>query len=159
MLWEELSSALALMVNIPVRDEFEKAFYGLRQSAELTAQEFCDLMSETWKEWYGDAMSEADSYFWASKLHFSISDVSFYNYPYLFGFLFSKGIYAQRESKGENFYADYINLLRDTGNMIAEQVVEKHLSMGLTKPDFWLQSVGLVREKIDEFESMLTQRN
>lgn len=159
MLWEELSSALALMVNIPVRYEFEKAFYERRQSGELTAQEFCDLMSETWKEWYGDAMSEADPYFWASKLHFSISDVSFYNYPYLFGFLFSKGIYAQRESKGENFYADYINLLRDTGNMTAEQVVEKHLSMDLTKPDFWLQSVALVREKIDEFERLLTQRN
>ncbi len=159
MLWEELSSALALMVNIPVRYEFEKAFYERRQSGELTAQEFCDLMSETWKEWYGDAMSEADPYFWASKLHFSISDVSFYNYPYVFGFLFSKGIYAQRESKGESFYADYINLLRDTGNMTAEQVVEKHLSMDLTKPEFWLQSVTLVREKIDEFESLLTQRN
>ncbi|MEX3073378.1 M3 family oligoendopeptidase [Vibrio alginolyticus] len=159
MLWEELSSALALMVNIPVRYEFEKAFYERRQSGELTAQELCDLMSETWKEWYGDAMSEADPYFWASKLHFSISDVSFYNYPYLFGFLFSKGIYAQRKSKGENFYADYINLLCDTGNMTAEQVVEKHLSMDLTKPDFWLQSVALVREKIDEFERLLTQRN
>ncbi len=158
MLWEELSSALALMVNIPVRYEFEKAFYERRQSAELTAKEFCELMSETWKDWYGDAMSEADPYFWASKLHFSITGVSFYNYPYLFGFLFSKGIYAQRESKGQRFYTDYINLLRDTGDMTAEQVVEKHLSMDLTEPDFWLQSVELVREKIDEFKRLLTQR-
>ncbi|MBR9787745.1 MAG: M3 family oligoendopeptidase [Vibrionaceae bacterium] len=158
MLWEELSSALALMVNIPVRYEFEKAFYERRQSGELTAQEFCDLMSETWKDWYGDVMSEADPYFWASKLHFSISGVSFYNYPYLFGFLFSKGIYAQRESKGENFYSDYINLLRDTGNMTAEEVVDKHLSMDLTKPDFWQQSVALVQDKVDEFERLLTER-
>ncbi|EJR0950241.1 M3 family oligoendopeptidase [Vibrio alginolyticus] len=158
MLWEELSSALALMINIPVRYEFEKSFYERRQDGELTADEFCELMSETWKEWYGDVMSEPDPYFWASKLHFSIDSVSFYNYPYLFGFLFSKGIYAQRENKGEAFYTDYINLLRDTGCMMAEDVVEKHLSMDLTQPTFWQQSVELVREKVDEFERLLAQR-
>ncbi|UDY83917.1 M3 family oligoendopeptidase [Vibrio diabolicus] len=158
MLWEELSSALALMLNIPVRYEFEKSFYERRQDGELTADEFCELMSETWKEWYGDVMSEPDPYFWASKLHFSIDSVSFYNYPYLFGFLFSKGIYAQRETKGEAFYTDYINLLRDTGCMMAEDVVEKHLSMDLTQPTFWQQSVELVREKVDEFERLLAQR-
>ena len=158
MLWEELSSALALMINIPVRYEFEKSFYERRQDGELTADEFCELMSETWKQWYGDVMSEPDPYFWASKLHFSIDSVSFYNYPYLFGFLFSKGIYAQRETKGEAFYTDYINLLRDTGCMMAEDVVEKHLSMDLTQPMFWQQSVELVREKVDEFERLLAQR-
>ncbi|EIC9814981.1 TPA: M3 family oligoendopeptidase [Vibrio alginolyticus] len=158
MLWEELSSALALMINIPVRYEFEKSFYERRQDGELTADDFCELMSETWKEWYGDVMSEPDPYFWASKLHFSIDSVSFYNYPYLFGFLFSKGIYAQRETKGEAFYTDYINLLRDTGCMMAEDVVEKHLSMDLTQPRFWQQSVELVREKVDEFERLLVQR-
>ncbi|MGY5771913.1 M3 family metallopeptidase, partial [Vibrio antiquarius] len=158
MLWEELSSALALMINIPVRYEFEKSFYERRLDGELTADEFCELMSETWKQWYGDVMSEPDPYFWASKLHFSIDSVSFYNYPYLFGFLFSKGIYAQRETKGEAFYTDYINLLRDTGCMMAEDVVEKHLSMDLTQPTFWQQSVELVREKVDEFERLLAQR-
>ncbi|PIB17046.1 M3 family oligoendopeptidase [Vibrio rotiferianus] len=158
MLWEELSSALALMINIPVRYEFEKAFYERRQEGELTADDFCGLMSETWKDWYGDVMSEADPYFWASKLHFSISGVSFYNYPYLFGFLFSKGIYAQRDAKGERFYDDYVDLLRDTGNMMAEEVVDKHLSMDLTQPEFWQQSVELVRDKVDEFERLLAQR-
>ncbi|MDF2152324.1 M3 family oligoendopeptidase [Vibrio sp. CAU 1672] len=159
MLWEELSSALALMINIPVRYEFEKAFYQQRQHGELTAQDFCELMSQTWQEWYGDVMSEADPYFWASKLHFSIAEVSFYNYPYLFGFLFSKGIYALREAKGEHFYTDYVNLLRDTGSMMAEEVVAKHLAMDLTQADFWQQSVELVREKVDQFERLLAQRD
>ena len=158
MLWEELSSALALMINIPVRYEFAKAFYERRQEGELTADDFCELMSETWKDWYGDVMSEADPYFWASKLHFSIAGLSFYNYPYLFGFLFSKGIYAQRDAKGERFYDDYVDLLRDTGNMMAEEVVDKHLSMDLTQPEFWQQSVELVRDKVDEFERLLEQR-
>ncbi|MFA0545033.1 M3 family oligoendopeptidase [Vibrio splendidus] len=159
MLWEELSSSLALMVNIPVRFEFEKAFYEQREKGELTAQQLCDLMETTWKEWYGAAMTEADPYFWASKLHFSISQVSFYNYPYLFGYLFSKGVYAQRDAKGEQFYGDYVSLLRDTGSMMAEEVVQKHLGMDLTQADFWQQSIDMVKVQIDEFERLLDQED
>ncbi|NOH32975.1 M3 family oligoendopeptidase [Vibrio chagasii] len=159
MLWEELSSSLALMINIPVRFEFEKAFYEQREKGELTAQQLCDLMESTWKEWYGDAMTEADPYFWASKLHFSISQVSFYNYPYLFGYLFSKGVYAQRDAKGEQFYGDYVSLLRDTGSMMAEEVVQKHLGMDLTKAYFWQQSIDMVKVQIDEFERLLNQED
>ncbi|WP_425666767.1 M3 family oligoendopeptidase [Vibrio tubiashii] len=158
MLWEELSSCYALMVNIPVRFEFEKRFYEQRNEGELTASQLCELMSETWSEWYGDSMSEPDPYFWASKLHFSISEVSFYNYPYLFGYLFSIGVYAQRESKGEHFYSDYVNLLRDTGSMMAEEVVDKHLGMDLSQADFWQQSIDRVKAKIDEFELLLDQK-
>jgi len=158
MLWEELSSCYALMVNIPVRYEFEKGFYEKRSEGELDANQLCELMSSTWQEWYGDSMSEPDPYFWASKLHFSISQVSFYNYPYLFGYLFSIGVYAQRESKGEQFYQDYVNLLRDTGSMMAEDVVNKHLGMDLTAREFWQQSIDRVENKIDEFESLLDQK-
>lgn len=159
MLWEELSTSLALMVNIPVRFEFEKAFYEQRKEGELTAEQLCDLMSSTWKEWYGEAMTESDPYFWASKLHFSISSTSFYNYPYLFGYLFSKGVYAQREEKGASFYHDYVALLRDTGSMMAEDVVEKHLAMDLSQTTFWQQSIDMVAEKIDEFERLLDQKS
>ncbi|MEL7292851.1 MAG: M3 family oligoendopeptidase [Pseudomonadota bacterium] len=157
MLWEELSSCYALMINIPVRFEFEQRFYQQRSEGELAPKQLCQLMTETWQEWYGESMPEADPYFWASKLHFSISEVSFYNYPYLFGYLFSIGVYAQRESKGEQFYSDYVQLLRDTGTMMAEEVVSKHLEMDLTQPEFWQQSIQHVKAKIDQFEMLLDQ--
>ncbi|OEE19026.1 M3 family oligoendopeptidase [Aliivibrio fischeri] len=157
MLWEELSSALALTINIPVRYEFEKAFYEQRSSKELGAEDLSELMRVTWEEWYGDSMNEADSLFWASKLHFSIPEVSFYNYPYLFGYLFSIGVYAQREAKGADFYGDYINLLRDTGTMRAEEVVQKHLQMDLTQETFWQQSLDRVSNQIDKFERLISE--
>jgi oligoendopeptidase F len=155
MLWEELSSCYALTVNIPVRFSFEKAFYEQRQEGELSANQLCELMSENWQDWYGESMSQSDPYFWASKLHFSISEVSFYNYPYLFGYLFSIGVYAQREHKGESFYRDYLSLLRDTGSMSAEEVVEKHLGMNLSDKGFWQQSFDRVSAKVDQFEALL----
>ncbi|MGR5286308.1 M3 family oligoendopeptidase [Vibrio maritimus] len=157
MLWEELSSAYALTINIPVRFEFEKAFYQARQESELDAEQLCELMSTTWSEWYGDSMEGTDPYFWASKLHFSISELSFYNYPYLFGYLFSQGVYAQREQKGESFYPDYVALLRDTGSHLAEDVVFKHMNKDLTQSEFWEQSMRSLSMKVDEFEALLNE--
>ncbi|MGF1723990.1 M3 family oligoendopeptidase [Photobacterium nomapromontoriensis] len=157
MLWEEAQSALALLVNIPVRYEFEKAFYEQRPDGEFTADQFKALMSETWRDWYGEAMDETNDMFWASKLHFSIAEVSFYNYPYLFGYLFSKGVYAQRDAKGASFYDDYKALLRDTGSMTAEEVVEKHLGMNIRQPEFWQQSIDMVSKQIDEFDVLLNK--
>lgn len=159
MLWEEAQSALALMVNIPVRYEFEKAYYEQRKDGEFTPEQLKKLMSETWQDWYGEAMDESNEMFWASKLHFSIAEISFYNYPYLFGYLFSKGVYAQREAKGDSFYADYKALLRDTGSMTAEEVVEKHLGMDIRQPEFWQQSVDMVAKQIDEFASEIRNFN
>ncbi|EGU60529.1 oligoendopeptidase F [Vibrio nigripulchritudo ATCC 27043] len=159
MLWEELFACEGFMLNIPVRFEFEREFYAKRKESELTADELCELMDTTWKDWYGSVMPESDTYFWASKLHFSIPEVNFYNYPYLFGYLFSKGVYAQREIKGESFYPDYVELLRDTGRMKAEEVVLKHLGMNLEEKAFWQQSIDQVGQKISEFEALLAKIN
>ncbi|GAB3524398.1 M3 family oligoendopeptidase [Photobacterium alginatilyticum] len=155
MLWEEAQATLALMINIPVRFEFEQAFYEQREQGEFTPAQFRELMAGTWREWYGEAMDETNDMFWASKLHFSIPELSFYNYPYLFGYLFSKGVYAQRAVKGEQFYADYKALLRDTGSMTAEEVVQKHLGMDIRQPEFWQQSVDMISAQIDAFEQLI----
>ena len=64
--------------------------------------------------------------------------VQFYNFPYTFGYLFALGVYAQQEAKGAGFHEAYVNLLRDTGRMSAEEVVQsiaelKH-GIALIKP-------------------------
>jgi len=41
-----------------------------------------------------------DPYFWASKLHFYITGITFYNFPYTFGFLMSRGLYAMFQERG-----------------------------------------------------------
>ncbi|USH04515.1 M3 family oligoendopeptidase [Grimontia kaedaensis] len=155
MLWEEAQTAVALMLNIPVRYGFEKAFYEQRQQGECSPAKLRALMAETWNEWYGDAMSEPNDLFWATKLHFSIAEISFYNYPYLFGYLFSTGVYARRAEKGSAFYSDYKALLRDTGRMSAEDVAKAHLGVDLTKPDFWQQSIQIAEKRIEAFEALV----
>jgi oligoendopeptidase F len=96
-------------------------------------------------------LSDYHPLFWASKLHFFIDDVPFYNFPYTFGFLFSLGIYAQSMKQNGNFEETYISLLRDTGSMTTEDLVKKHLGADITQPDFWNQGLEIMAGDVEEF--------
>ena len=112
-------------------------------------------MSDAWRKWYGDALSEPDPLFWASKLHFYISGLSFYNFPYLFGYLFSLGVYARRGAGNGAFFGRYKALLRDTGRMTAEDLALTHLDADLTDPAYWQQITAMLEARVDHFESLV----
>ena len=155
VIWEDMSALIAFVLNIPTRFEFERRFYEARQQRPQSPDELKALMSEAWQAWYGDALSEPDPMFWASKLHFFISGLSFYNFPYLFGYLFSLGVYASRERLGEDFFPRYQSLLRDTGRMTAEALAHKHLDADLTRPEFWTATLTSLEPRVDAFERLL----
>lgn len=155
ILWQDAESAAAMILNIPSRYEFEKNLVEARIDRPQSAKEMKQMMSSAWEKWYGDSLTETDPMFWASKLHFSIAGLGFYNYPYLFGYLFSLGIYGQKDRFQETFKDRYIALLRDTGKMTAEDLIKKHLEDDITKPDFWLRSLKIVEDQIVEFEAEL----
>lgn len=154
ILWQEIESAATLLINIPARFEFEKKLVELRKKKSVNAQEMKELTVEAWKHWYEDSISEYNEMFWASKMHFSISSMGFYNYPYLFGYLFSLGIYAKKDSYGSNFKNTYVDILRDTGVMSCEELILKHFKQDITKKDFWLDSIKIVSSSVDDFAKL-----
>lgn len=154
-LWSDLQAGGAYLVNIPVRFEFEKEFYRRRESEVVTMKELSMLMAEKHKEWYGDTMTVPSKMFWASKMHFHFAEISFYNFPYTFGYLFATGIHALAKEHGSSFYPAYCNLLKDTGRMTCEEIAKTHLSVDLTKPDFWQKSYDSFSKKVDLFEEAL----
>ncbi|WP_127718144.1 M3 family oligoendopeptidase [Halobacteriovorax sp. HLS] len=153
--WQNGESAAGMLCNIPARFEFEKNMVEKRKDQTLSANELKELMNGAWSKWYDNSLTEYDEMFWASKLHFSISGLGFYNYPYLFGYLFSLGIMAQRETLGDKFNEAYINLLRDTGTMKVEDLVQKHLGKDVTKSEFWLDSLKVVEKQVEIFEGLV----
>jgi oligoendopeptidase F len=155
ILWQEIQSAQGLLINIPARFEFEKRFATLRKEKSISVTETKELMIEAQKHWYGDSLSEYDEMFWASKLHFSMSGRSFYNYPYLFGYLFSLGIYSKKDEFGADFHTRYVNLLRDTGRMTAEELVKKHLGEDLTSKEFWNRSIKIIEDTFTEYKKLI----
>jgi len=155
ILWHEVTAVPRFGLNIPVRYHFEKAFYEARSQRQFSPEEFRQLMRETWQDWYGESMSQACETFWASKLHFYITQPSFYNFPYTFGYLFSQAIYAERERRGPEFFGFYTELLCDTGRLDVETLIGKHFG---TQPDsagFWQPSFAIMEGYLDQFETLL----
>jgi oligoendopeptidase F len=150
-----MQDAAVFLLNIPARFHFEKAVYEERKSGELAVSRLCELMEEAQRACYGDALAqgELDPWFWASKLHFYITGISFYNFPYTFGYLFSLGLFERAKQEGQGFVDRYVELLRQTGSDSAERVVERCLGIDLSAPDFWHASIDGIERDAERFEA------
>ena len=151
LLDEKIARSATFMMNIHARYIFERNFYDERQQGTVDSNRLKELMKEAQKEAFQDELRSYHPMFWATKLHFHITGVPFYNFPYTFGYFFSLGIYnrfLEDETLSED---DYIALLRDTASMTTEDLAEKHLNVDLRKPDFWQEALDSVHKDIEEF--------
>ncbi|WP_440895152.1 M3 family oligoendopeptidase [Amphibacillus sp. Q70] len=148
---DKIQRSIAFFMNIHARFLFETRFYEARKEGFVSTEQLNQIMESAQKEAYGDQLSSYHPLFWASKLHFHITDVPFYNFPYTFGYLFSLGIYAYAKSDKENFAHFYDALLQDTGRMTVEDLAKKHLNVDLEKPDFWQNAIDLCIADVEQF--------
>ncbi|QIZ09983.1 M3 family oligoendopeptidase [Priestia megaterium] len=151
LLDDKIQRTVALLMNIHARFLFETRFYEERKQGPVAVERLNELMLAAQKEAYSNALEEYHPLFWASKLHFFITGVPFYNFPYTFGYLFSLGIYAQALEEGRGYEDKYIALLKDTASMSVEDLAQKHLQVDLTQPDFWEKAVRICLDDINEF--------
>jgi len=151
-----LSNAVSFLMNIHARFLFEDNFHQERSVAELSASRFSELMLAAQKEAYSDAFAEDGWYpdFWISKLHFYISGLPFYNFPYTFGYLLSLGAYAVAKESGDDFPDQYRELLIATGCMETEAAIQSTLGFDLTENTFWKKSLEVVADRVESFNNL-----
>ncbi|MGR6857537.1 M3 family oligoendopeptidase [Bacillus halotolerans] len=154
LLEDKVQRSVAFFMNIHARFLFETRFYEERKRGIVPADRLNELMEEAQKEAFCGALGEYHPLFWASKLHFHITRVPFYNYPYTFGYLFSLGIYALALEEKNTFEEKYIALLRDTASMTVEDLAMKHLGADITKRDFWENAIKLAVQDAEAFLQM-----
>jgi len=149
--------AVIYLLDITTRFRFEEAFYTKRQEGELSAGELDALMRDTQRSVFGDALAEGgeDPLFWASKLHFFITGISFYNFPYTFGYLLSRGLRAMHAAEGNAFLPKYEAFLRQTGSGYAHEVAKRTLGRDLESPAFWRGAVRSLGPQLAELERLL----
>eukprot|EP00181_Compsopogon_caeruleus_P001680 CAMPEP_0184686594 /NCGR_PEP_ID=MMETSP0312-20130426/23119_1 /TAXON_ID=31354 /ORGANISM="Compsopogon coeruleus, Strain SAG 36.94" /LENGTH=642 /DNA_ID=CAMNT_0027141837 /DNA_START=480 /DNA_END=2408 /DNA_ORIENTATION=- len=159
--WNLAESAGTFLLNIPARFRFECKLNERRPQGKLSAEEIDQIMVDAWRDYYGDALGHLDEVgiFSCTKLHFYIAELSFYNFPYTFGWLFSLGVLAGKDSddgsSSSSFSARYRALLRDTGRMTAEDVVLRHLNgSDIQDKAFWDNAIRIVHQQVDHFESL-----
>ncbi|WP_053219866.1 M3 family oligoendopeptidase [Virgibacillus senegalensis] len=151
LLDDKIQRSVAFFMNIHARFLFETKFYEERKRGLVSAERLNGLMKQAQKDAYCNALHGYDPTFWSSKLHFHITDVPFYNFPYTFGYLFSLGIYADALESAESFEEKYIALLRDTGRMNVEDLAKKHLGVQLDRMEFWEKAIQLCIDDVEEF--------
>ena len=147
------SDAVAYLMNIHARFVFEDRFHVERRGGELSSERFSELMLQAQRETYLDALDPAGWYpdFWASKLHFYISGLPFYNFPYTFGFLLSTGLFALAPELGAAFPEKYRQLLIATGCQPTEEAVRSTFGYDLSQPEFWNKSLDVVERRVGQF--------
>ncbi len=155
----EASHAAVYLLDIPVRFEFEKTFHEERADGEVAAGRLKELMVDTQRRVLGEVLdpASADPYFWASKLHFYITDTTFYNFPYTFGYLLSRGLFAQYENEGPDFLPRYEQYLKLTGSDSAENVVRRSTGLELTEPGFWSDAIRGLEGVLDQLKASVAE--
>ncbi|MCA1064165.1 M3 family oligoendopeptidase [Rossellomorea aquimaris] len=153
---DKLQRSVAFFMNIHARFLFETRFYEERKKGIVSSDKLNELMEEAQKEAFSDSLGEIHPRFWASKLHFYITGVPFYNFPYTFGYLFSLSIYAKALESGESYEDHYMALLRDTAIMNVEELAMKHLGEDITKEAFWEKGINLCIADVKEFLELTT---
>ena len=155
----ELGHGAIYLLDIPVRYEFEKSFYEERAGGPLSVSRLKELMVKTQRRILGEILEPGseDPYFWASKLHFYITGLTFYNFPYTFGYLLSRGLYGRFKTEGPSFLPQYEEFLRLAGSDTAENVVKRTIGADLEKPDFWAAAIRSLEEPLARLQMILPQ--
>ncbi|EIM06479.1 oligoendopeptidase [Planococcus antarcticus DSM 14505] len=154
LLEDKVQRSVAFFMNIHSRFLFETRFYEERKKGVVPAARLNELMEQAQTEGFAGGLASTHPHFWASKLHFYITYVPFYNFPYTFGYLFSLSVYAKALEEGSSFEEKYLALLRDTAVMSAEDLAMKHLDEDITQQAFWEKGIALCVQDAKEFISL-----
>ena len=150
----QLQDATQIICDIYSRYRFETAVFANREAQFMDADALCGLMLDAQKASYGDGLDHncLHPYMWVCKGHYYGS--TFYNFPYAFGGLFARGLYAQYEKEGEAFVAKYKKLLHETPVATAEDAAAI-AGIDLTDKAFWAQGLKMITDEIDEFVALV----
>lgn len=153
-----LTEQTQTMVDIYSRFLFEQKVVAAQADHALDVDELKETMLWAQEQSYGDGLDPEyrHPYMWACKSHYYSTGVHFYNFPYAFGGLFARGLYARYEKEGEAFVPVYCDLLSRFGS---DTIVNVTASVGIdvTTPDFWREAVESVLVQVRRFVELADQ--
>ena len=146
----QLQDATQIICDIYSRYRFEAMVFDRREEEFMHADALCAMMTQAQKQSYGDGLDPdcLHPYMWVCKSHYY--GPTFYNFPYAFGGLFARGLYAQYEKEGASFVPKYKKLLHTTPVACAEDVA-KVADIDLTDKAFWRSGLQTIADQIDLF--------
>ena len=152
----QLQDATQIICDIFSRFRFESMVFANRERQFMNADTLCGYMLEAQKQSYGDGLDHSclHPFMWVCKSHYY--GPTFYNFPYAFGGLFARGLYAQYEKEGAAFVPKYKKLLNTTPVATAENVAEV-ADIDLTDKEFWRGALQTIADQIDLLCALLEE--
>lgn len=147
-----LSESLQTLVDIYSRFLFEQKVVEAQADHPLSAAELKETMLWAQEQTYGDGLDPAlrHPYMWACKGHYYSTGVHFYNFPYAFGCLFARGLYARYEKEGAAFVPVYCDLLSRFGSGSIEDIAAS-VGIDVRSAAFWHSAVESVAQEARRF--------
>ncbi|WP_305152117.1 M3 family oligoendopeptidase [uncultured Dubosiella sp.] len=148
----QLSALCQNILDIYARFQFETMVFQEVENGFLNADQLCELMKKALIKSFGDGLDPEwlHPYRWITKVHYYIPNIAYYNFPYTFGALFSRGLYALYAKEGQSFIPKYEKLLAATTTNTCEDVA-KIADIDLTDEQFWMQSLQSIVNQMNKF--------
>ncbi len=148
------------VVDIYSRFLFEDSVFKKRKDGTLSCDELSSLMTEAQKKAYGKGLDEncMHKYMWVCKPHYYDGEFNYYNFPYAFGSLLSKGLYSLYKKMGVDFLPLYDKVLGASSTMPLADVA-KIAGIDIYSREFWLTGLDEIICEIDELDKMLYTKN
>ena len=152
----QLQDATQIICDIYSRFRFEAAVFANREEKFMNADTLCDMMLDAQKKSYGDGLDHnaLHPFMWVCKSHYY--GPIFYNFPYAFGGLFARGLYACYEKEGADFVPKYKKLLFTTPVASCEDTA-KVADLDLTDKNFWRAALQTIADQIDMFCALVEE--
>ena len=157
LLESQLRDSTQVICDIYSRFLFEAAVFEKRETQFLDAGALRALMLDAQEQSYGEGLDPDVRHdcMWICKPHYY--GPTFYNFPYTFGALFARGLYAQYEKEGAAFVPKYKKLLYTTTVATAEDTAMV-ADIDLTDKAFWRAALASIARQIDQFCALVEQR-
>ena len=145
-----------VIIDILSRYMFETNIFKLAEgpiSKDIMKSE----MIKAQKEAYLDGLDHnvLHPYMWLNKGHYYSAGLNFYNFPYAFGLLFGKGLYAMYLEDKASFIQNYDKLLALTTKASVEDTAAS-MGIDVTNKDFWISSLNIIKKDIDEVIKLMS---
>ena len=138
---------------------FEQEVFERRAKGNLTAKEFEQISTEARKSVYQDAVEyhPSDTHGWAASIHNYMEGRPFYSYPYMFGLLFSLGLFARYEEDPDSFRPAFDDFLASSADGDVASLAER-FGVNIRDEQFWESSLDIIRRDIDTFADLVDRR-
>lgn len=154
LLCAKIEDIIATTFRQNVLTRFEERVHRQRKDGLLLSADICDIWWEENAKLYGNSVDMIESYRWGWSYISHFIHSRFYCYSYTFAELLVLALFKKYQISGPAFVPIFCKILESGGSLSPADTV-RCAGIDLADSRFWQQGYDLLREMIEELQSLL----